>query len=134
MTRGEISRQTDISARTIRFYEDKGIIPMPKRGPNGYRIYDKSMIPGLKFIKNTQQLGFSLIEIKELSEMKITPDMSCESAHQKAIGKITDIENKIIELNHIKDALNRFTQYCSPGIGIGECEFIHLMENLKDVE
>ncbi len=133
MTRGEISRQTDISARTIRFYEDKGIIPMPKRGSNGYRIYDKSMIPRLKFIKNTQQLGFSLIEIKELSEMKITPDMSCESVHQKAIGKITDIENKIIELNHIKDALNRFTMYCSPEKGIEECEFLNLLENIGNI-
>lgn len=58
MTRGEISRQTEISARTIRFYEEKGIIPIPERTANGYRNYDSSMIPRLKFIKNAQRLDF----------------------------------------------------------------------------
>jgi MerR family mercuric resistance operon transcriptional regulator len=130
MTRGEISRQTDISTRTIRFYEDKGIIPIPERDPNGYRNYDISIISRLKFIKNTQQLGFSLTEIKELTDMKIVPDMSCESVHDKAKSKILDIEVKITELTRIKDALNRFTRYCSPGKGIEECEFLHLMENM----
>lgn len=134
MTRGEISSQTDISARTIRFYEDKGIIPMPERDPNGYRNYDRSIISRLKFLKNAQQLGFSLSEIKELTDMKIVPDMSCESVHEKAKSKILDIENKIKELARIKDALNRFTIYCSPGKGIEECEFLHLMENMENAK
>ncbi len=133
MTRGEISKQADISARTIRFYEDKGIIPIPEREPNGYRNYDSSIIPRLKFIKNAQQLGFSLTEIKELADMKIVPDMSCESAHAKAKSKILDIEVKINELTRIKDALDRFTRYCSPGKGIEECEFLNLLENIGNI-
>ena len=128
MTKGEISALTGIPARTLRFYEDKGIIPEPVRGDNGYRNYDRSMVPRLKFIRNAQQLGFSLKEIRELSEMKISPDVSCESVHQKAMSKITDIDTKISDLNSIKNALTQFTKYCSPGKGIEECEFIHLME------
>ncbi len=131
MTRGEVSRQTNISARTIRFYEDRGIIPVPERDPNGYRNYNISIITRLKFIKNAQQLGFSLSEIKELSNMKISSNMSCESVHQKAVLKISDINNKIDELNKIKDALKLFTQYCSPKKGIEECEFLHLMEDME---
>ncbi len=134
MTRGEISRQTEISARTIRFYEEKGIIPIPERTANGYRNYDSSMIPRLKFIKNAQRLGFSLNEIKELADMKIIPSTSCESIHEKANNKILDIEMKINELSRIKEALIKFTRYCSPGKGIEECEFLHLMENWENIE
>ena len=134
MTRGEISRKADISARTIRFYEDKGIIPIPERDSNGYRNYNDSILSRLKFIKNTQQLGFSLVEIKDLADMKISPKMSCESVHEKANSKIIDIEAKIKELNRIKDALHKFTMFCSPDKGIEECEFLHLMENMKDIK
>lgn len=130
MTRGEISRLTDIPARTIRFYEDKRIIPIPERDPNGYRNYDRSIVSRLKFIKNSQQLGFSLTEIKELADMKIDPEMSCESVHEKAKSKILNIELKITELHRIKDALNRFTMYCSPEKGIEECEFLSFLENI----
>ena len=134
MTRGEISRKTDISARTIRFYEDKGIIPIPERDPNGYRNYHNSILSRLKFIKNVQKLGFSLSEIKELADMKIVPGMSCESVHEKAKSKILDIKNKIKELDRIKNALTQFTRYCSPEKGIEECEFLHLMEDMKNVK
>lgn len=130
MTKGEISRLTNISTRTIRFYEDREIIPIPIREANGYRNYDRSIISRLKFIKNAQQLGFSLAEIKELADMKIDPEMSCESVHEKAKSKILNIELKITELHRIKDALNRFTMYCSPEKRIEECDFLSFLENI----
>ena len=134
MTRSKLANLTDIPGRTIRYYEEKGFIPVPDRTANGYRDYKESLVPRLKFIKNAQKLGFSLREIKELADIKIIPDMSCESVHEKAKSKILDIEVKIIELTRIKDALNRFTRYCSPYKGIEECEFLHLMEDMEDVK
>ncbi|MDA3940635.1 MAG: MerR family DNA-binding protein [Spirochaetia bacterium] len=128
MNRSRLASLTDIPGRTIRFYEDKGFIPVPNRTANGYRDYDKNMVPLLKFIKNAQQLGFSLAEIKELSNMKVVSGSSCESVHKKAEQKIEDINRKISELYRIKDALSKFTQHCSLGKGIKECEFLHLLE------
>ena len=84
MTRNKLANLTDIPGRTIQYYEEKGIIPVPDRTANGYRDYNESLVTRLKFIKNAQKLGFSLGEIKELTDMKITPDMSCESVHEKA--------------------------------------------------
>jgi MerR family transcriptional regulator, copper efflux regulator len=128
MTRGKLSEITGINSRTIRFYEDKGIIPTPPRDTNGYRNYDDSMVVRLHFIKNAQNIGFSLEEIKELAEMKITPGMSCESVHKRASLKIQDVENKINELERIKDGLIKFTRFCSPGKNISDCQFITLLE------
>ena len=128
MNRSKLASLVDIPGRTIRYYEEKGIIPVPDRSANGYRDYNMSLVPRLKFIKNAQKLGFSLAEIKELSDMKISPEMSCESVHGKANRKIMDIEAKIKELNRIKEALNKFTMFCSPDKRIEECEFLHLLE------
>ena len=128
MTRNRLASLTDMPGRTIRYYEEKGIIPAPDRTANGYRDYNESLIPRLKFIKNAQKLGFSLGEIKELADMEVVPGSSCESVHQKAQSKIDDIDIKITELHRIKNALERFTQHCSPDKGIGECEFLHLLE------
>ena len=79
MNRSNLASLTYIPGRTIRFYKDKGIISAPNSAANGYRDYDTSMVPLLKFIKNAQQLGFSLAEIKELSNMKVAPDSSLSS-------------------------------------------------------
>jgi len=128
MTRSKLASLTDIPGRTIRYYEEIGIIPEPDRTANGYRDYNESLIPRLTFIKNAQKLGFSLGEIKELADMKVVPGSSCESVHQKAQSKIKDIDIKITELNRIKNALEVFTQHCSPDKGVGECEFLNLLE------
>ena len=60
--------------------------------------------------------------------MEVVPGTSCESVHQKAQSKIKDIDIKIAELYRIKNALERFKQHCSLDKGIGECEFLHLLE------
>ncbi len=128
MTRGELSALTGVSARTIRFYEEKGILPSPVREDNGYRNYDKAAVIRLKFIKNAKDLGFSLKEIKELLELKVSPGVSCESIRRKAAEKIGEIEKKISDLEKIKDALKNFTRYCRPGKSVEECELINLLE------
>ncbi len=62
MTRGELARQTGISTSTIRYYEDSGILPAPKRIANGYRIYTDDYLVKIKFIKDAKSLGYSLKE------------------------------------------------------------------------
>jgi len=128
MNRSKLASLTDIPGRTIRYYEEKGFIPVPDRTANGYRDYNESLVTRLKFIKNAQKLGFSLGEIKELADMEIVPGSSCESVYQKAQSKIEDIDIKITELNRIKNALGKFTIHCKPGRSIEECEFLHLLE------
>ncbi len=129
MTRNEVSMETGIAPRTIRYYEEKGFIPSPRRMPNGYRNYNSSIVERLKFIKNAQALGFSLREIRELSDMKITPGASCETIHREAQRKIREVEIKILELNRIREALESFSRRCAPGKSTEECAFLHFLED-----
>jgi MerR family mercuric resistance operon transcriptional regulator len=66
---GEVSRQTRISIQTLRFYERKGFLPPPARSPAGYRAYHAADLKRLRFIQQSQQLGFTLEEIRELLDI-----------------------------------------------------------------
>ena len=63
---GEIARQTNVSIQTLRFYERKGFLPPPARTAAGYRSYGPQDLWSVNFIRQSQQLGFPLREIKEL--------------------------------------------------------------------
>ena len=66
---GEIARQTNVSIQTLRFYERKGFLPPPARSAAGYRAYGPTDLWRVKFIRQSQQLGFPLKEVKELLDI-----------------------------------------------------------------
>lgn len=66
---GEIARQTKVSIQTLRFYERKGFLPPPPRSAAGYRAYSSTDVWRVNFIRQSQQLGFPLKEIKELLDI-----------------------------------------------------------------
>jgi len=63
---GELARSAGVNVQTIRFYERQALLPKPARNSSGYRSYDRSDLERVTFIKRNQQLGFTLIEIKQL--------------------------------------------------------------------
>src|SRR5260221_7476906 len=66
---GELARKADVNIQTIRFYERKRILPAPPRTPGGYRSYSDGDLVNLNFIKQSQELGFTLAEIRQLLQL-----------------------------------------------------------------
>lgn len=66
---GELSAKAGVNIQTIRFYEREKLLREPLRTPSGYRIFAEADLERVKFIKQSQQLGFSLKEVKELMEI-----------------------------------------------------------------
>jgi len=64
----EIAREAGVTLRTIRYYDELGLITPACRTDSNYRLYDKSSIRAIKLINNLKSLGFTLEEIKELFE------------------------------------------------------------------
>ena len=60
---GEIAKRSGIAPSKIRFYEARGLLPLPQRRDNGYRDYSSASVDTLRFIEDAQKLGFSLREI-----------------------------------------------------------------------
>ena len=63
---GEAAEAAGVAAQTIRFYERRGLLPQPPRGPNGYRDYDASVLNRLAFIRSGQAAGLTLVEVARL--------------------------------------------------------------------
>jgi len=66
---GEVAERTGVTQRTLRFYEEKGLLKPPTRMEGGFRLYSEADVQRVEQIKRLQQLlGFTLAEIKEMVE------------------------------------------------------------------
>src|SRR3989304_3948597 len=69
---GEVAERTGLTQRTLRFYEEKGLLKPPTRMEGGFRLYSEADVQRLQQIKRLQQLlGFSLAEIKEMVDAEV---------------------------------------------------------------
>jgi len=63
---GQLAAQAGVSVQTIRFYEREGLLPQPQRTASGYRAYESDDLHDVQFIRQAQELGFTLREIRDL--------------------------------------------------------------------
>ncbi len=122
-TRKEIAGILSIGGEALRYYEKCGVIPEPSRSESNYRLYSDDDLLRLKFIKRLKELGFSLREIFEILQLlKNDRNENKEILRDKCSRKIKEVENKILALTALKEALNISVN--NPGLG--ECEFLNL--------
>jgi len=93
---GELAKIVGTNVETIRYYERIDLLENPTRTPSGYRNYGTEAVTQLRFIQNSQQLGFSLTEIKELVKKDINRELA---------DKISNLNEKLRELSQFKDNL-----------------------------
>lgn len=102
---GELARQTGVSADTLRFYEERGLI-RSQRAANGYRHYTVEIIELVKYIKLAQHLGFTLAQIGEnLPLLWNTPQNSGEQLARLFQEKIEVLDERIAQMQALRAAL-----------------------------
>ncbi len=102
---GEAARLADLNPKTIRFYEEIGLIAPTGRAPNGYRLFDEEAVSRLGFIKKAQALGFTLTEIGEILALRDGGTMPCDHVEVEVNRKVAAIEERIAELARLKASL-----------------------------
>ena len=125
----EIAKAAHVGVETVRFYERRGLIPQPPRPVDGgFRSYPEQVAVRIRFIRQAQDLGFSLGEIEELLSLKSEPDADCSEVRRRALNKREDVDIKIRNLRRIRKTLTRLIDAC-PGEGALEtCSIIDAME------
>ncbi len=131
MTRGEIARRTGVNIETVRYYEQRGLIPKPSRSASGYRTYTEDYVERILFIKRAQELGFTLQEIVELLSLRVDPDMDRGEVKQRAEAKLADIEEKIRDLRRMAHALTTLVATCSGCGPTSECPILETMQSAE---
>jgi DNA-binding transcriptional MerR regulator len=75
---GEVARRTGTTPKTIRYYEDIGLLPAPPRAANGYRDYGDETVDRLSFVRDAQATGLSLTEIDSILDLRGRGETTCE--------------------------------------------------------
>ncbi|MEX1258986.1 MAG: heavy metal-responsive transcriptional regulator [Gemmatimonadota bacterium] len=124
MTIGQLAKRTGVGVETIRYYERRALLPEPPRTPAGYRKYGHDTLRKLLFIRQTQELGFTLNEIARLLDLSVRPGASCMDVEAHAEHTIERIDRQIGELRRMKKALTSLTRACREGRPTGECPIL----------
>lgn len=95
------------------YYEREGRIRPAAKSAAGYRLYTEEGIRRIAFIKQAQQCGFSLREIRALFELRATDDACCDDIYRVAVEKKLRLERKIRALAAMSQALTRWIEMCS---------------------
>ncbi len=111
MNIGTVSNRSGLPVKTIRYYEDIGLV-RPDRGGNGYREFSPSDLERLKFLQRARSLGFSIEECREL--LSLYEDRNRASADVKALteSKIGEVDRKIAELQSLRRVLTDLVRAC----------------------
>ena len=111
MNVGEAAERTGLPAKTLRYYEEIGLVT-PGRSSNGYRSYAEEDVHRLAFVQRARSLGFSIEECRQL--LSLYRDRARASADVKAlaIAHVEAIDAKILELQSMRGTLNRLITAC----------------------
>ena len=111
MNIGEVAERSGLPAKTIRYYEDIGLV-RPQRSGNGYRAFRETDLHKLAFLGRARALGFTIEDCRTL--LSLYEDESRESAQVKAIAEehLTEIDAKIAQLQSMRTLLSRLVASC----------------------
>lgn len=134
MTIARAAEKAGVGVETIRFYERQGLIEQPLRPRDGgYREYDRETVARIRFIRQAQELGFSLREIGELLALRTDPDADCSDVRMQAVAKRLDVESKIARLEDIRSALDVLIARCPGGGDLSACTIMDALSGREAV-
>jgi MerR family mercuric resistance operon transcriptional regulator len=109
-TIGALARDAGVGVETIRFYQRKGLLPVPAKPYGGIRRYSKADAARLRFIRSSQRLGFTLDEIEQL--LTLEAGGSCADIAELAERHLEDVRSRMAELRKMETALARLVRQC----------------------
>ncbi len=124
-TISKVAKELGINIETVRFYERKGLIEQPIKPSEGYRDYPLSTVNRIRFIKRSQELGFTLVEIEGLLSLS---DRPCEQVKQLAAGKLSRVQEKIKDLKKLEKALKHMVIQCKSNPDESYCPVIDALQ------
>lgn len=129
---GKLAGLTGVTTKTIRYYEDIGILPEPERASNDYRDYGPEAVDRLRFIRDAQATGLTLTEIGWILDLRGRGESSCEHVVELLEAHLEDLDLRIEELHRARDkmvALTRRARRLDPA----ECTDPHRCQTITEI-
>jgi len=102
---GAIAERAGVPAKTIRFWEDEGLLPSPGRTPAGYRDYGPAVLDRLGFIRHAQSAGLTLAAIRQVLEIRDGGEPPCVHVTELIGRRLAEVDARLAELTRTRDQL-----------------------------
>lgn len=125
---GKLAELAGLNIQTIRFYENMGLLPEPSRSKSQYRVYEDEYLENINFIKNSQELGFTLEEIKDLVQVKFQNCAIGKDVKILVQEKIEKINCELEKLKSQKKFLEKLDSNCSGKMPVDDCPILNTLK------
>ena len=131
---GELARELGINPKTIRYYEEIGLLPDPSRSAVGYRLYGTTDRERLRFIIQAKTVGLSLEEIGEIVTLRTNGEQPCEHVLTLVDRKLRAVDEQLRALTQFRRELETLREEAAQGAsGSGSfCWIIEQHESHRD--
>ncbi|MGH7412097.1 MAG: heavy metal-responsive transcriptional regulator [Candidatus Methylomirabilis sp.] len=107
---GKVATQVGLNPRTIRYYENLGLLPPALRSEGRYRLYTPQTVELLRFIQKAKALGFTLTEIREIIALRQRGNPPCPHVHALLTERVKTLARQIQDLSLLRNELNRLAK------------------------
>lgn len=107
---GEVATRSGVSIDTVRYYEKRELLPAAPRTASGYRVFTSETVDRVLFIKQAQDLGFTLDEISTLLTTNGTSD--CLHVHDLLDTKLTELDARMKSMHEFREKLTHYLAEC----------------------
>lgn len=104
---GQLAQQVGVTAKAIRFYEAKRVLPRPARGTNGYRLYGRDAVEMLSFVTRAAGLGLTLAEIRDIIAIRQGGGPPCVHVRRLLQDKARELDRKLRDLIDMRRQIRR---------------------------
>lgn len=104
---GELGALAGLTVKSIRFYEQAGVLPPAARLPSGYRDYDTDALARLRFVKAAQAAGLTLAEVRQVIAVRENRGAPCQHVTALLGDHIHDMDRRIAELTALRTEVVR---------------------------
>jgi MerR family transcriptional regulator, copper efflux regulator len=102
---GEIAELTGMTTKTLRFYEEQGVLTPARRAANGYREYDADSVARLDFIARARTAGLSIAQIRDILALCEPGQATCFRVREVLADQLAELDQKILELSALRKAV-----------------------------
>jgi MerR family copper efflux transcriptional regulator len=132
MNISEAAEQAGLPTKTIRYYEDIGLVAPARRRDNGYRDYAERDVHMLRFLSRARGLGFSVADCRALVALYADTDRKSADVKEIALNRVEEIDSKIAELRAMRATLVELAETCH-GDDRPDCPIIEDLANRSTV-
>jgi len=131
LTIGKVAALSGVPSKTIRYYEEAGVIASANRNGNSYRTYTEADVQTLRFIAHARNLGFSLKEVGDLLSLYRDRKRASKDVRRLALEHLADLDRRIADLMAMRSTIADLAQRCR-GDDRPECPIIDELEGLAE--